>query len=83
MLVVEAHGVHHLVLDVAQQVGALPDVDRLADGQRVESHADTTGASPCVLKDHESLRKETGHMRIFIINTPLSRSPADPSSPPT
>ena len=39
VLVVEADGVHHLVLDVPQQVRAPPQVDRLADGQRVEGNA--------------------------------------------
>ena len=57
VLVVEAHCVHHLVLDVAQQVSALPDVDCLTDGQRIESHADATGARPSVLKYHVSLDK--------------------------
>ena len=28
---VEPHGVHHLVLDVSDEVGALPDVDGLGD----------------------------------------------------
>ena len=40
VLVVEADSVHHLVLDVAQQVRTPPQVDRLADGQRVECNAD-------------------------------------------
>ena len=57
VLVVEADSVHHLVLDVAQQVSALPDVDCLTDGQWVESHADATGARPSVLKYHVSLDK--------------------------
>ena len=65
VLVIEAHGVHHLVLDVPQQVGAPPDVDGLADGQRVESHADTTRASTGVLKYHVSLQKENCFKSIY------------------
>ena len=34
MLVVEAHGVHHLMLDVPHQMGALPDGYRLWQRER-------------------------------------------------
>ena len=65
VLVVEAHSVHHLVLDVAQQVSAPPDIDCLTDGQRVESHADATRTCPGVLKYHVSLDKRNWNISNF------------------
>ena len=52
VLVVEAHGVHHLVLDVAEEVRALADVDRLRDGERPVGATDLGVARPAVRELH-------------------------------
>ena len=42
---------HHLMLDVTQEMGTLAQADGLADGEGVEGHPDPAGAGPSVLED--------------------------------
>ena len=43
---------HHIVLDVSQQVRTLAQLYALTDGERIECHAYPAGAGPRVLEYH-------------------------------
>ena len=63
VLVVEAHGVHHLVLDVARQVGTRPDVDGLVPGDGPISPTNVGVAQTGILKLNVNVLKEEGGER--------------------
>ena len=52
MLMVEADGVHHLVLDMAGQVSAAAKLDGLSNWERKEGHPDPARAAPGVVKGY-------------------------------
>lgn len=52
MLMVEADGVHHLMLDMAGQVGAAAKLDGLSNWERKEGHPDPARTTPGVVKGY-------------------------------
>ena len=52
MLMVEADGVHHLMLDMPGQVSAAAKLDGLRHRERKEGHPDPARAAPGVVKGY-------------------------------
>ena len=52
MLMVEADGVHHLVLDMAGQVSTSAKLDGLGNREGKEGHPDPARAAPRVVKGY-------------------------------